>query len=116
MTRATNIWIAVRSVLQSRPESLERMLAVSQVINEAVALTMAWPILVQQLKMSTDFKPGVSTKAQRRVMPVMKPINGVRQTADALPESTSMATAPAVTKSENNIALAVVLKVLMRLE
>ena len=94
------------------------MLAVSQVINEAVALTMAWLILVQQLKMSTDFKPGVSTKAQRRVMPVMKPINGVRQTADALPESRSMATAPAVTKSEseNNIALAVVLKVLMRLE
>ena len=91
------------------------MLAISQVINEAVALTVAWPLMVQQLKTSTEFKPGVSKKAQRRVMPVMKPMNGVRQTADALSESRSTATAPAVTKSENNIALAVVLKVLMRL-
>ena len=115
ITHATNIWIAVRSVLQSRPESLERMLAISQVINEAVALTVAWPIMVQQLKTSTVFKPGVSTKAQRRVMPVMKPMNSGRWKADTLPESRSMATAPAVTKSENNIALAVVLKVLMRL-
>ena len=91
------------------------MLAISQVINEAVALTVAWPIMVQQLKTSTEFKPGVSTKAQRRVMPVMKPVNAGRWKADTLPASRSMATAPAVTKSENNIALAVVLKVLMRL-
>ena len=89
------------------------MLAISQIINEAVALTVAWPIMVQQLKTSAEFKPGVSTKAQRRVMPVMKPMNAGRWKADTLPES--RATAPAVTKSENNIALAVVLKVLMRL-
>ena len=57
----------------------------------------------------------VKKKQYERVMTVMKPMNAGRWKSDTLPESRSMATAPAVTKGENNIALAVVLKVLMRL-
>ena len=38
MTRATNIWIAVRSVLQSRPESLERVLTFSQAEESMIVL------------------------------------------------------------------------------